>query len=75
MATRAENLKTTLNAIALELALLDSTKVGGKADAVGSPLHVAHVAYVDGLLRRQKAVREELVFALGPQQVDSYGVL
>ena len=75
MATLAENLITRSKAIGVELAAMDSTKVGGKADATGNPLHVSHVAYKRALYAELKDIADQLARIQGPVQVDSYGIV
>lgn len=60
MATYWDNLKTRRDAIAAELAALDSTLAGGKPNTSGQGEHVDHVGYKDGLYRELKEIEEKL---------------
>ena len=60
MATRAENIETRLDAIALELAEMGPTKAGGLPDASGMPVGVGHVAYRMSLIAEMRELNEEL---------------
>ncbi len=75
MATLRENLITRRNAIGVELAALDATKVGGLADAVGSPLHISHVAYKDALYRELAQIEERLAATAPAVEVRTYGIV
>lgn len=59
MATRAENIEARLDAIAEELAAMDSTTAGGLPNNNSSPA-VDHVGYRMSLLNEMAALRKEL---------------
>jgi len=50
MATYLENLTTRRDAVAAELAALDSTKPGGKPDQTGEGVNPGHMGYKKSLL-------------------------
>jgi len=61
MATYLENLRTARNAIAAELAELDSTKAGGKPDHSGSG--IGHTAYFQSRLDALAKLDERIAAA------------
>lgn len=74
MATALQNLEARRNTICQELADLDGTKQGGKANASGSA-SVDHVGYKDGLYRELAQINEQIAALGGPAEVVTYGRL
>lgn len=68
MATRAQNIETRLDAIAVELAAMGPTKAGGLPDGPGN---VGHVAYRMSLIAEQKELLAVLAQLEGAYEVTS----
>ena len=70
MATRAENIEARLDAIAAELAAMDSTQAGGLPNNSDAG-NIDHVGYRMSLLEEMKMLRAELSHAAGAWEVTS----
>lgn len=70
MATRAENIEARLDAIAAELAAMDSTRAGGLPNHSG-PNSVDHVNYRLSLLQEMERLQGQLQAAQGAFEVES----
>ena len=71
MATALENLITRRDAICTELAALDSTKVGGLANATGAGANVDHQTYKMNLYKELEAIENRITAAQGPVEVET----
>lgn len=71
MATALENLIARRDAICAELAVLDSTKVGGKADASGGGVSVEHQNYKMNLYKELEAIEKRIAAVQGPVDIET----